>query len=269
MKNLWIMTWYTVREAMARKVFIFFLIISALVLIITGLIFGFSSTISLGAAGANSPFGSPVTMVEMLIIFPLASLCLLLAIFSSSSFVPVMLEKGNIDLLLSKPVSRDQLLWGKYLGGILVVLFNIAFLIIGVWLIISIKFASWDFYFLNIIFTITFTFAVLYALIVLLGVITKGSTLGMMLAYFIFIIMSPLLFSVKDKLDVLIQSKFLKQFIIAIYYITPKTTELMNKVMVNLASGKGIDDYQPILSSLAFLILTMGIAISIFRKKDF
>jgi ABC-2 type transport system permease protein len=269
MKNLWILTWYTLREAMARKVFIFFLIISALVLIVTGLIFGLSSNVSIGAGGANSPFGNPITMIEMLIISPLASLCLLLAIFSSSSFVPVMLEKGNIDLLLSKPVSRGQLLWGKYIGGILVVLINITFLIVGVWLIISIKFGFWDFYFLSIIFTITFTFAVLYALIVLLGVITKGSTLGMMIAYFVFIILSPLLFAARDKMDSFIESKFVKQIIEAVYYIIPKTSELMGKVTVNLASGKGIEDYQPILTSLAFLILTMGIAISIFRNKDF
>ncbi|MGD1006503.1 MAG: ABC transporter permease subunit [Ignavibacteriaceae bacterium] len=268
MKNLWILTWYTLREAMARKVFIFFLIISVLVLIVTGLIFSLSSNISLGAAGAT-PFGNPITMVEMMIVSPLASLCLLLAIFSSSSFVPVMLEKGNIDLLLSKPVSRDQLLWGKYLGGILVVLLNITFLILGVWLIISIKFSFWDFYFLNIILSITFTFAVLYSLIVLFGVITKGSTLGMMIAYFIFIILSPLLFTAKDKFNAFIENKFLKDLIEAFYYIIPKTSELMGKVTVNLASGKAIEDYQPVLTSFAFLILTMGIAISIFRKKDF
>lgn len=238
-----------------------------MVLIITGLIFGLSNNVSVGS-GTN-PFGNPITMIEMVIITPLASLCLLLAIFSSSSFVPVMLEKGNIDLLLSKPVSRDQLLWGKYIGGILVVLLNIAFLVIGVWLIISIKFSFWDFYFLNIIFTITFTFAVLYALIVLLGVITKGSTLGMMLAYFVFIILSPLLYAAKDKYLVYIESKFLKDLIETFYYIIPKTSELMGKVTVNLASAKGIEDYQPILTSFAFLILTMGIAISIFRKKDF
>jgi ABC-type transport system involved in multi-copper enzyme maturation permease subunit len=268
MKNLWILTWYTLREAMARKVFISFFIISILVLLVMGLIFGLSNNISLGVSGATH-FENPIINVEMMIVSPLASLCLLLAIFSSSSFVPVMLEKGNIDLLLSKPVSRDQLLWAKFLGGILVVLLNISFLIFGIWLIISIKFSFWDFYFLNIIFSITFTFAVLYSLIVLLGVMTKSSTLGMMLAYFIFIILSPLLFLVEDKFNAFIKNKFLKDLIDAFYYFIPKTHELMGKVTVNLASGKAIDNYQPVLTSLVFLILTMGIAISIFRKKDF
>ena len=43
----------------------------------------------------------------------------------------------------------------------------------------------------------------------------------------------------------------------------------MGKITFELAMGKSIGDYQPILTSLAFLILTMGITISIFRKKDF
>jgi hypothetical protein len=91
----------------------------------------------------------------------------------------------------------------------------------------------------------------------------------MMIAYFIFIILSPLLFTAKDKFNAFIENKFLKDLIEAFYYIIPKTSELMGKVTVNLASGKAIEDYQPVLTSFAFLILTMGIAISIFRKKDF
>jgi ABC-type transport system involved in multi-copper enzyme maturation permease subunit len=271
MRNLWIVTWYTLREAMARKVFISFLIISALAIIIIALIFGLSSNVSI-TANANSrniPIDDVITMIETGIVKVLSGLCLLLAIFSSSSFVPVMLEKGNIDLLISKPVSREQLLLGKYLGGILVVFINIVFLIIGVWLIISIKFSYYNFSFLLIVFSITFTFAVLYSLIVLLGVITKGSTFGMMMAYFIYIILSQLLFNARGVFSNFITSKFLKGIIDVLYYIVPKTHELMGDITTNLALGKGIEDYQPILTSLAFLILTMGIAISIFRKKDF
>ncbi len=271
MKNIWIMTWFTLREALARKVFLFFIAISAVVIVIMAFVFGLSdkASFSMHMSGGGIQFTNPINMIEMMIVSPLSGLCLLLAIFASASFVPIMLEKGNIDLLLSKPVSRDQLLWGKYFGGILVVLINIAFMVTGVWLIISLKFSYWDFSFLSIILVITFTFAVLYSIIVLLGVTSKGSTLGMMVAYFIYIILSPVLFLGKDKLLVLIQSDFVKSLIKGAYYVVPKTQELMGKITMDLASGKGIDDYQPILTSLAFLILTMGITISIFRKKDF
>ena len=273
MKNTLIMTWYTLREALARKVFISFLIISSIALLIMILVFSLTDTASIisgfNKSNQNFPIHQIISGLELLIVTPLSGLCLLLAIFSSASFIPVMLEKGNIDLLISKPVSRSQLIWGKFWGGILVVFINIAYLVIGAWLIISIKFSYWDFSFLLIIFSITFTFAVLYSLIMFFGVLTKGQTLGMMVAYFIFIILSPLFVAGHSEWNVFIQSKFLKSLIDIGYYIIPKTSELMGKITIELATGKDIGDYQPILTSLAFLILTMGITISIFRKKDF
>lgn len=270
MRNILIMTWYTLKEAMARKVFIFFFAISLLAVIITAIIAALSTNLSITAGGMkNFPIDNPVTMIEMVIVSPLSSLCLLLAIFSCASFIPIMLEKGNIDLLLSKPVSRDQLLWGKFFGGILVVLLNIAFLVIGIWLIISIKFSSWNFSFLTIILSTTFAFTVLYSLMILFGIITKSSTLGMMITYFVYIILSPLLFTIKDKFYGMIASSFVKDLVDVFYYIIPKTHEILGKITTDLVSGKSIESYQPVLTSLAFLILTMGIAISIFRKKDF
>ena len=108
--------------------------------------------------------------------------------FHRPVWCPIMLEKGNIDLLLSKPMSRTQLLLGKYLGGILVVFINIAFLIIGTWIIISLKFSYWNFNFTFVIIVITFTFAVLYSVVVLFGILFRSSVPGMMIAYFIFLI---------------------------------------------------------------------------------
>ena len=273
MKNIWIMTLYTLREALARKVFLFFLGISVLVIIGMAIIFSIVNTAAL-IEGIN-PTGNElvlteiITVLELMIINPLSGLCLLLAIFSSSSFVPLMLEKGNIDLLLSKPVSRNQLLLGKYFGGMLVVLINIAFLILGVWLVISLKFSYWDFSFLSVILVVTFTFAVLYSIIVLFGVITQSSVFGMMTAYFIFLILSPILLIGKEKWQILIESDFIKTVIEALYYIIPKTSELMGIIMINLTSGKGITDYQPVLSSLLFLILALIYGLFLFNKKDF
>jgi ABC-2 type transport system permease protein len=273
MRNTLIMTLFTLREALARKVFLFFLGISALVIIGMVIIFSIVDTTSL-IEGIN-PTGNKVVLSEIILILELAivgqlaALCLLLAIFSSSSFVPVMLEKGNIDLLLSKPVSRSQMLLGKYFGGLLVVLLNIAFLIIGVWVVISIKFSYWDFSFLSVILVVTFTFAVLYSVIVLFGVITQGSVLGMITAYFIFLILSPILLLGKERWLVLIESDLVKTIVEGLYYIIPKTSELMGKIMIDLTSGKGITDYQPVLTSLVFLILVLGYSLFLFNRKDF
>jgi ABC-type transport system involved in multi-copper enzyme maturation permease subunit len=272
MKNIIIMTLFTLREAMARKVFIFFLIFTAVVVIGTAVIFAVVDTEAL-IGSTNYPddeifLGEIVTSLQLAIIIPVSTLCLLFAIFSSSSFIPVMLEKGTIDIFLSKPISRNQLLTGKYLGGVSVVFINIAFLIIGVWLVISLRFSYWDASFLLIILTVTFTFAVLYSIIVLFGVITQGSLLGMMTTYFIYLILSRLLYFGKEKMDVLTDSDLLKSVITGLYYIIPKTSEI-ETIAVSLAAHRGIDDYQPIVSSFLFLVLTLACSLLLFKKKDF
>ncbi|MGD8306980.1 MAG: hypothetical protein PVF17_10020, partial [Ignavibacteria bacterium] len=125
MKNILMIIQFTIREALARKVFIFIGSVILFVLFCTLLIMLFVDLETLTSIGNKSGneilVKELVSSLELLIVNPMASLGLLLAIFSSASFVPVMLEKGNIDLLLSKPISRPQLLIGKYLGVVLFV----------------------------------------------------------------------------------------------------------------------------------------------------
>ena len=205
--------------------------------------------------------------IRLLIVAPLFGFGLFLSIFSASSFIPHMLEKGSIDLLLSKPVSRAQIIIGKFLGGFLVVLINIAFLVGGIWILIGLKLGIWNAEILLTILTISFTFAVLYSLIIFIGIISQSSILAMMITYLIFIVLSPLL-QARDQLSILFKSKFVESFMDILYYITPKTTEL-GGITNNLAVGGGIDDYQPILSSLVFMILILALSIITFSKKDY
>lgn len=273
MNNIWITAWYTVREALARKVFIFFLGLSALAIIITAVVVNILNDAAL-MSGINPDDSSLIfeeiaASIQLIVITPLANLCILLAIFSTASFVPNMLEKGNIDLLLSKPISRTQLLIGKFSGGFLIVLINLTFLVAGVWFVIAVRFGAFNLTFLTIILSISFTFAVLYSLMVLFGVITQGSVAGMMIAYFIFLILSPLLNAGRNQFDKFITSDFLKTIIDFFYYILPKTTELMGNITMDLALGKGIEDWQPVLTSFAFMIAAVGYAVFLFNKKDF
>lgn len=274
MRNIYLITRFTIKEAMARKVFLFFAAISVLAILLTALLLSFFDTESIISVVGNQPGNNMilkniVTTLEMMITAPLSGLCLLLAIFASSSFIPILLEKGTIDLFLSKPVSRAQLIFGKFLGGTIVVFVNIAFLVIGIWLIISIKFSYWDAAFLWSVLIITFTFAVLYSLMVLCGILTRGSMLGMMLAYFIFLILSPVMALLNNKADTLIKNDAVRNIVKGIYYFIPKTSELMGKTITDLATGMGIAELQPLISSFLFLILMMYLSIILFRKKDF
>jgi len=274
MKNIFIIIQFTIREALARKAFLFFAGVTVLVLL-GALLFisliDFDTLMGLSqSAIADGSVGEKINAIVLTIIInPLASLGLLFAIFSSASFVPVLLEKGNIDLFLSKPVSRVQLLIGKYIGVVLYVFINIFILVFGVWLIISIKFGYWDASFLTLSVMITFAFAVLYALILFFGVITKSSILGMMVAYLIFLILSPLMLLYKENLNEFVSGELIRALLDGLYFIIPQTAELMGFVLLDLAMGNGIVKIQPVITSFLFLILFLVFSLFLFRRKDF
>ena len=273
MKNILIIINFTLREALARKVFIFFIAVSALFLIGLGFAFSLmdSSQILTTINPSNDQFilGQAIGLLEVTIITPLSLLCLLLAIFSTSSFVPNMLEKGNIDLLLSKPISRLQLITGKYLGSIIFIFINIGLLILGVWLMISFKFSYWDASFLWSIVIITFTYAVLYSIILLFGIVTKSSIFGMMIAYFIYLILSPALLFVKANVERFSISEFFKEILKGLYYLVPKTQELMTIMLIDISTGKSVVNFQPVISSSLFLLFIFGCSVFLFTRKDF
>ena len=275
MGNIWEITRQTVREAFARKIFIMFASISTLILLLFIVAFisvgaeNFGGSIHFESRGMNgtSMVDGIVDGLKIFIVAPLFGLGLFLSIFSVSSFIPAMLEKGNIDVLLSKPIARYQIIFGKFFGGTAVVFVNILYLIGGIWLLLGIKFDVWDPSFLLSTLTITFAFAVLYALIILVGILSQSSILAMMLSYIIFIVLSPIL-NARDKIMMLSDSKILENILDALYYIIPKTSEL-GSMTTDIAVGGHIYDYQPIFTSAIFLILSLALSIIIFSKKDY
>lgn len=199
MKSIISLAKLTIREAMARKIFLTFAGVSSFILLLFTILFVTTSVddiSSLISVGGNAPFEFEEKLVEIIkygIVGPLFVGGLFLSIFSVSSFIPNMLEKGNIDLLLSKPISRMQIILGKFLGGFAVVFINIAYLVLGIFVLLGLKFGAWELSFLMTIIMISFTFAVLYSLIILIGILTRSSMLAMMLSYLIFFILSPFL----------------------------------------------------------------------------
>lgn len=273
MYNILEITKQTIREAFARKIFIMFAGVSSLVLILFIITFAtvgledLSGSIQMDAGRDLGILEEVVGGIKLFIVIPLFGGGLFLSIFSASSFIPNMLEKGNIDVLLSKPISRAQIIFGKFLGGTLVVLVNIAYLVIGIWFLIGLKFGIWHLSFLLTIVTITFAFAVLYSLIILIGILSQSSILAMMLSYVIFFILSPIL-SIRDQIMMLADSKVLEIILEGLYYIVPKTSEL-GSITSDIAVGGSIYDFQPIFTSAVFLILSIALSIIIFSKKDY
>ncbi len=274
MRNILTITNYTFREALSRKIFLTFFGVSSLVLLVFAILFlsvSIEDMMPVVQTNGRNPFDDVIPKLteffKTFIVVPLYGGGLFLSIFSVSSFIPNMLEKGSIDLLLSKPVSRNQIILGKFFGGSVMVLVNVAYLVIGIWFLIGLKFGDWGIGMFYAIITITFTFMVLYSLIILVGILTRSSILAMMITYLLFFIFSPIL-AARDNIYILFDNKFVEFIIDAIYYTLPKTQEL-GSITADLARGSGIEEMQPVLTSFLFMILTLGLAIITFNKKDY
>ena len=273
MNNIWITTLLTIRETFSRKIFILFAGVSTLILFLLGILFVSVGVENMPLLGSNIKIdgidmSSEISRsLKLLIISPLYGFGIFLAIFSVSSIIPQMLEKGNIDLLLSKPISRMQLILGTFFGGNIVVFLNLSYLIISLWFMIGLKFGDWDLTFLWSILIITFVFAVLYAMIIFIGVLSNSSILAMMISYIILLILSPILAS-REVFYNLFESDIAKTLIDGLYYLIPKTAEL-SSLISEINVGMGIEDFQPLLTSFAFLILNLALSIIIFNKRDY
>ena len=103
-----------------------------------------------------------------------AWITILTGVVLTSFFVPNMLRKGTVDMLVVKPIHRVTLLVYKYIGGLTFIFLNTVLAIGGVWLALGLRSGQWPTGFLVMILVITFFFAILYSVSTLAGVLTRS-----------------------------------------------------------------------------------------------
>jgi ABC-type transport system involved in multi-copper enzyme maturation permease subunit len=126
---------------------------------------------------------------EVLVNFLGASVTILVSVIITGFFIPNMLRKGTVDMLLVKPIRRWTLLIYKYLGGLTFIFLNTVFALGGVWLAFGLRTGLWSPSLFLMVFVITFYFAILYAVSTLVAVRTRSATVAILmscLAWFIF-----------------------------------------------------------------------------------
>jgi ABC-type transport system involved in multi-copper enzyme maturation permease subunit len=271
MKNIYTLSLLTFREALSKKIFLFFFSVSTFVIVIFALLFSFISAESFSGgfvSGSVTSFDNSIANgIKMFLIYPLYAGGMFISIFSVSGFIPTLLEKGNIDLILSKPVSRAQVVLGKFFGGTAMVFINIFYAIFMLWVLIGFKFNVWDVSFLLSSVTITLAFASIYSIIILFGFITRSSMFTLVLSYMIFFVFSPLLSS-RETIFAFIDNVLLKNIFEILYYLIPQTSDL-STITTSFAVGNSVSNYSTILFTIVYIILILYASIFIFNKKDY
>lgn len=264
----------TFRESFAKKTFMGFLGISTFICLL--FLFALNLDIVDGAQSYISIFGQEADQLVELekillgleggVAVLLFTAGIFLSLFATSNLIPSLLSPGSIDLLISKPLSRTRILLGRYLGAISIVAFNIFYLVFFSWLIISIKTTIWNFGFLLGGFMIILTFAILFSLMTLMGILTRSGPFSLMITYFI-VFISPLLLQ-RDAIYALLSAKIYGYILDGLYYFLPRTAEL-GMITQQFVRGIPVTAWQAALTSTIFAIVMLASSSLIFSRKNF
>jgi ABC-type transport system involved in multi-copper enzyme maturation permease subunit len=205
--------------------------------------------------------------------FVLYPMGILLAVFATASLVPRMLEKGTIDLILAKPVSRPMLFLARYLGALLVAGVNLLYLVGGVGLILGLKTGVWNWAFILSGLMMTAYFGALLGFLVLIGVLLRSTSISLMMTTGIFIVSLvirlphsnrnwPMLFTSKT-------ARFLAQSVVeSLFHGLPRTYDV-GQIASALIMHKPVVTWMPMAATLGSGLVALGLAILYFRRVDF
>ncbi len=264
----------TFRESFAKETFIAFMLISTLISALflfavnLDIVNGMQTSLKIFGADARELIEIKQFLFEVQggIIVMLYTGGIFMALFATSSLIPTLLQPGFIDLFICKPISRPAILLGRYLGALVIVAFNIFYLVLTSWLILSIKTGFWNLGYLYAALVILLAFSALYSLMTLLSITSRSGALSLMITYLV-LFFSPLLLQ-RDNIYALLSSKFWGIAIDWIYYALPKTSEL-GGVARHVAKGVPVVSWFPVWTTALFTVVVFGLAAVIFNKKDY
>lgn len=196
-----------------------------------------------------------------------------LAIFATAHLVPRLMEKGTVDLYLSRPVGRVPLLLSRYAGGLLLSASNLLYLLGAMWLIVVLKTGLVHPRFLLAAGIILFGIAALLAFAFLVGTLTSSTAVSIMATFAVFFL-STVLYNLHGHAAIF-ASDWAAQLVEGLYWVFPKTVELGRAVVDLVMGGQGPARTRnalalaPFLSTGLFGLASLTLACLRFRRKDF
>jgi ABC-type transport system involved in multi-copper enzyme maturation permease subunit len=263
----------TFSEAFARRIFWgFFACCTALLLFLMfilriDVVEGALATISIfGRSLPSTGVTNLVEQTQSVIAMTLYFAGMALSVFASAGLVAAVFEPGRIELLLSKPVSRVHLLMGRYVGNVLVVSANILYLVAGSWIIFGVKTGVWGAGYLVSSLCTIFVFAVLLAVIVLVGVLWDSAAISIMVTFAIMVI-APIV-AQKFTIERLLSSEWSRDVVRVLYDVLPKTSDIA-VIIRRLILHEPIESWMPFWSTGLFGVVMLAAGLWRFQRRSF
>ena len=222
----------TFLESFRNKMFLFFFIVSSLIVATIGLTLNMD--VVNGVMRGVTIFGNEVRLpafsvrqwVENLqtgLAMVTGTFGLFLALMATSTLFSSMLQKGGIDLLLCRPIPRWRVMTSRFLGGASIMAFNAAYLFLGVWVVLGWKSGVWNSGFPLATILAVFAFVVLFSVVMVVSVVTESGPAALLVA-FTLLIFSPIL-AAHEQITPAFSSELYRQIFRSLYWVLPKPAE--------------------------------------------
>lgn len=192
---------------------------------------------------------------------------ILFGVFATAGVIPDMLERGTVDLYLSKPISRWQLLLGKYAGAVTAIAINILYFLAGAWLVFGLKCGVWEPMLFTSSLTMIFMFAALYALVVFFATWTRSTAATIILTYLYLFILGEVLQNREFSLYLISENTVYRAIIDGVYYLFPQISAMRENAAKQIM---GLEmDWKPFLQSFLSGGVFLLAAAVILKRRDF
>jgi ABC-type transport system involved in multi-copper enzyme maturation permease subunit len=240
----------------------------------------------------RTTLGQAVFVIEAFVVNGIGAwIGIILGVVITAFFIPNMLRKGTVDLLLVKPVHRTTLLVYKYVGGLSFMFLNALLAVGGMWLVLGVRSGIWSYQFLLSILVLTFFFAVLYSVSTLAAVLSRSAIVAILVTCFVWFVLYTVgsgyagLSAIRDQPSVGENvPKWIYRAVDAAHYVLPRTKDL-DFLMTQLLSKADLTDAEreTMLQALPksinwgeslgacgiFIVVMLGLSCFRFARQDF
>jgi ABC-type transport system involved in multi-copper enzyme maturation permease subunit len=246
--------------------------------------------------GGNVPLGVQLFIIATVVLEVGSWVTVLVSVIITAFFIPNMLRKGTVDLLLVKPINRWALLLYKYIGGLTFIFLNTTVAVVGIWFALGLRSGIWANGFLLMIFIITFYFAILYAVSTLFAVLTRSAIVAILMtcgAWFLFFVVGTIyqVFDGQEKTEEALNTPAEQRWshntfgevVRAVHFILPRTSDLgvlRQQLLLgdfltgSLSQGQNLAKSsitwsESLTVSLVFIALMLGLSSWRFAVRDY
>lgn len=271
----------TIRESILKGTLLFYFVAGNCIILFCAYALG----LSLDDPNMITFFGKPIVPKNMGGVNPAdffliqiqrssATSILLFGVFAVAGLIPSMLEKGIVEVYLSKPLSRGGLLLARSFGASAGVVLNLLYFAFGIWLVFGIKLGIWHGTFLVSFLALSLSFTLFFSVVAYTGIVMKSSGFSIMLA-FVYTFFSSVLESRELTLFRIWDNQIFHTALDVLYYVTPQLSAMLensSRIIGTLPIGPNPEqpfDVLPFAYSLLSSSALYALTIRYFVKQDY